>query len=469
MLVGEDASLLSFKTNKVLLEEVEEKKIYSSARSKIDINNCLVLYYVANIFELSSLSEESLCLIERCFTAVAQSSNFLLLDLVLVSKILSSSGLNIDSELQVFNPGYSWLRYDINERRKHAKIILSKVRLPLLSAPALKEVLEKILTLGINDEYFSSIEESLKNRSHLIETNHNTERRYCSQDDFKVVVCGGYDECYVTKEVKQIRSNNLSEASNLPRMKEGRSCFGSVCVEGEVYVFGGTAYEKALTSVEKYSPATNTWEHICDLHDDRTSFSTCSFMNSVYVIGGFIKKSHTASCVKLCATKLRWKVVSEMAELRRNASACVFEGSIVASGGYNNYNGRLETVEKYDHAADTWTNMPGMVQTRCYHKSVAVRNKLFVVGGHEDSYEVYDSFTNKFAYVNVPLQNFEDDLFEEPNGVIATKSKILVFYDFGCVFVYDLNKDEWTEESCEATKNLRYFSCAKLPITKVEM
>ena len=153
-----------------------------------------------------------------------------------------------------------------------------------------------------------------------------------------------------------------------------------------------------------------------------------------------------------------------MAEPRRDASAAVFEGRIVVSGGYND-DGRLDTVEAYDHVADTWTNMPDMTQFRCHHKSVAVKNKLFVIGDYDKSNEVFDSFTNKFTLVDAP-QRFEDRL-DKPNEVITTSNKILVFCNYGVVLVYDLNKDEWSEESCEATKNTEYFSCAKLPITQV--
>ena len=52
--------------------------------------------------------------------------------------MLSSSDLNIDSELQVFNAFHSWLCHDITERRKYAKELLSKVCLPLLSTSALE-------------------------------------------------------------------------------------------------------------------------------------------------------------------------------------------------------------------------------------------------------------------------------------------------------------------------------------------
>ena len=81
--------------------------------------------------------------IERCFAIVAESKDFSELDFASLVKILSSSGLNIDSELQVFDAFYSWLCHDITKRSKYAKQLLSKVRISLLSVQALNKILKK--------------------------------------------------------------------------------------------------------------------------------------------------------------------------------------------------------------------------------------------------------------------------------------------------------------------------------------
>ena len=465
--VEEDKIVLSMKINKVFLDEVEENKTYCFITPKVTINNCLVNYYLSNIFKVPRLSEELLCLIERCFSAVAESSNFLYLNFILVSKILASSGLNIDSELQVFIAADSWLCHNITERRKYARTIFSKVRLTLLSAPALKLVLEKVSSFSINDEYFRNTKAKMSNRNQLNSTNCNIKRRHCNQTDFDIVVSGGYNYYDDLNEVKHLRANNLSESSSLSRMNEGRSNFGAFCIKGELYVFGGVvSHRRVVTSVEKYSPATNTWERICDMYDDRKHFYACSFMNNVYVIGGLIMSSGSAACASFCTKKLQWKKICEMSESRIEASAAVFEGRIVVSGGYND-GGRTNTVEAYDHVADGWTYMPNMIKGRSYHKSVAVKNKLFVFGGRfENDYEVFDLFTNKFTWLKAYFEDFGNH-FSEPDGVIEISSKIFVFCHSGSVYIYDVENDEYLKRTCEATKSLSYFSITKLPITKV--
>ena len=50
-----------------------------------------------------------------------------------------------------------------------------------------------------------------------------------------------------------------------------------------------------------------------------------------------------------------------------------------------------------------------------------------------------------------------------PVEAVTIGSKIFVFVYETNVLIYNLNKDEWSEKSCEATKNIAMFSCAKLP------
>ena len=90
------------KTSKILLDEVKETKTCSFMKTKNN-KDSVVYFYISNIFKLSKLLEDSLSAIERCFSMIVESNNFLELDFISIKKIFSSSGLNIDSELQVFN------------------------------------------------------------------------------------------------------------------------------------------------------------------------------------------------------------------------------------------------------------------------------------------------------------------------------------------------------------------------------
>ena len=151
---------------------------------------------------------------------------------------------------------------------------------------------------------------------------------------------------------------------------------------------------------------------------------------------------------------------------RTKAACTVFEGRVVVSGGFRNLhsNDISNTVEAYDHVANTWFKLPNMIERRHYHKSVAVKNKLFLVGGDRTkTCEVFNSTTNKFCLLKKPERLFESSSLTE---VISIGTKLNIFCNKGRVIVFDIDNDEWSEKTCEATKNLLSFSCVRLPVKK---
>ena len=103
-----------------------------------------------------------MCLIERCFSIVADSQNFKELDVISVGKILSSDNLNIDTELQVFNSANTWLTYNITERSKYTRYLFSNIRLTLLSDHAINYLLSTISSTYKNERFIATIKDQKK-------------------------------------------------------------------------------------------------------------------------------------------------------------------------------------------------------------------------------------------------------------------------------------------------------------------
>ena len=124
----------------------------------------------------------------------------------------------------------------------------------------------------------------------------STKIRYCSHNNFDIVVCGGRSlisndrrripKVRTVNDVRSFDAQNFSEVKNMQPMKQARESFEAVCIKGEVYVFGGN--DGVIMSVEKYSPVTNTWKDVTEMSGDRSSFTACSFMDSIYIVGGVV-------------------------------------------------------------------------------------------------------------------------------------------------------------------------------------
>ena len=192
----------------------------------------------------------------------------------------------------------------------------------------------------------------------------------------------------------------------------------------------------------------------------------CAFMNKICLFGGHddISRTNFNTCMRIDTKNYQWKEFSGMNERRYYAACAVYRGEIVVSGGEctrnvfrENFEISLGTNEMYDHAADSWTDMPDMINTRCSHQLLARKNKLFVFGGYSDTIEVYDSKCNTFTAVK-----------PSPVGLFFCKgflagNEFFVFYHGSTTYsCYDVKRDCWSENESKLILNFNKFTCVQV-------
>ena len=134
--------MVSFlKLNKILPNEDLQKKITEKKVKKIEIENVAEYYQISKQYGLINIARLTLNLMERWFSMVAETNGFKKLPFNLVKRVLASSSLKIDTEIEVLKAAESWFNYNYKDRRKFAKDLLLKVRFPLLSKSALKTII----------------------------------------------------------------------------------------------------------------------------------------------------------------------------------------------------------------------------------------------------------------------------------------------------------------------------------------
>ena len=444
----------------------EDTKISECIEDQINVQSVSTFYQIAKVYNLTSLARLSLSYIERCFPMVVETKNFLELQFNLVANILASSELSVHSELEIFNAVNEWMRHNFDNRGKFAKDLLLKVRLPLLSDHVLKYLVNKSSSFLENNECVEILkavsydkESFFRNKATKYYVN-----RYCNQKKFNILICGGRNvEHHTVNDVNQIDGSDFNNVKVFPSMAKERYDSEAVCLKGEVYIFGGFDNVDLITSIEKYSPSANTWNEIAYMFDNRQAFCACTFMENIYVIGGCYYADEewtvTKSCLQFDTKDNNWKEVAAMNEAKDSVACAVFEGKIVVSGGCDNNNDKLNTVESYDVIADKWSSMPNMIGSKSLHSLVVVRNNLFVIGFGDDTCEVLEKNNKKFVALKSSLVEFVD-----LNKTISIGNKILVYRNnTATILSYDVDKNEWSEESCKVTKHLEYYSRVKLP------
>ena len=208
--------------------------------------------------------------------------------------------------------------------------------------------------------------------------------------------------------------------------------------------------------VQKYSAETNSWSEVASIGNGRNGYSVCGFMDKIFIFGGRYlhkdnRKTDTNSCLQFNTNDNTWKEVTGMNEARSGSACAVFEGRIVVSGG-KSYVDRhdFNSVEVYDVFGNEWSFMPNMTRSRICHNMVVVRDRLFVIGIGENSCEVYDKTSMQFVAFKSPEFSYE-------HQVVSIGEKIYVFRENYLTYCYDLKKNEWSTETCEAINNLTGF------------
>ena len=215
---------------------------------------------------------------------IVDTKSFLELDFFIVSKILASSSLQIDSEVEVYNAANNWLNHNSEERSKFAKQLLLKVRLNLLSDHCLQYLINDFSCISTNVDCIKV----LKNRDSYyqnVSTIHNKSRQ-CNQNMFNILTCGGYNnkESKIFTQVKEVTVNNFKKYKNFPSMLEERHNSKAAYLKGEVYVLGGFNKVSRIKSVEKYSLTSKNWVKVTYTPDKRQYFCACTFIDKLILV-----------------------------------------------------------------------------------------------------------------------------------------------------------------------------------------
>ena len=384
------------------------QKLFDLIKNKLDIKNILIFLTLFDSFKISDLKIATLNYIYRSFTIITDTLNFLELDFQLIAKILSSSQLCITSEFEVFNAADAWIRHNFIKRSNHAKNLLLKVRFPLLTDEALEYVLQKSSSFRRNDDCLVTINKILKkNFVFCKKSRGNFTYRYCDQNMFKILVCGGDDSNF--KNTKNIYQLDVKDVKKIKLLNNSfnRRLAKAVVVKDAVYFFGGYTegnFDPPISSVEKYSFTTNRFEKVADLNIESDSFCVCAFMDKIYIVAGPENDKSLTRCMKFDTNDRSFKTIASLNEFRRFPACSVFQEKLVVSGGNDSFDlfgVPLDTVEVYDHVSDEWSHFSNMVSGRARHASIAARNKIFVSSGTGcGSCEVFDSVSNKFTFIS---------------------------------------------------------------------
>ena len=204
-------------------------------------------------------------------------------------------------------------------------------------------------------------------------------------------------------------------------------------------VIGVVVFILLLMQIESF--AGEEWQRITQLPTKRWEFSTAVVADKIYLIGGSLFENHAGpfglSTVEVYDTQTNtWQRGADMPTPRTNAKAAVVNGTIYVFGGYNSKDKFLQNwkmadhVEAYDPLTDTWTRKKKMPISRFYFGLGVVAGKVYLVGGttglgegqeqRMDRVDIYDPATDTWAKgPKMPTRR-------DPGGVAVVSDRIYV-------------------------------------------
>ena len=157
------------------------------------------------------------------------------------------------------------------------------------------------------------------------------ENRYCNQEGFSILVCGGKDKNgKVTNQVLELKVPSF-KVEKFPSMVKPHYFFYLATIKSDIIAIGDSVeLNKSLESavpVEIYSKKTKTWTYQYVEIDKRDCYCVASFMNKLYLIGGLIKSSYESlkSCYTYDINNNTWNEIANLMVARDCAEYAVFE------------------------------------------------------------------------------------------------------------------------------------------------
>ncbi|XP_060063819.1 kelch-like protein 12 [Ylistrum balloti] len=379
----------------------------SFLEKQLDCTNCLGIKVFAeqHSCELLLAAAESFGL--KHFEEVLMQEEYRNLPLEQVKSLIRSDELQVNSEEPVFNAVMTWVKYDPDTRKEYLAQLLQHVRLAMLSARFITDVVDDEPLIKRCHECRDLLDEAKKFhlRPDLRSSMVGPRMKSRIGTDDILVVMGGFGSHQNMVEVVEQYDPKSGEWRRLPNLTKRRRYVAAAALAGKVYVIGGYDGQSRLNTVEclDISADDPVWQTIAPMSHRRGLAGVCVYKGEIYVCGGFDGFTRHTSMECYNPHTNQWHILSGMAVGREGAGLVVSGDKIYGIGGYDGVN-LLDSAEVYDPVKEEWSNIAPM-STRRSGAGVAVVNDLvYVCGGYDGtdhlaSVESYNTHTGQWSAV----------------------------------------------------------------------
>uniref|UniRef100_A0A182G0F0 Kelch-like protein diablo n=1 Tax=Anopheles albimanus TaxID=7167 RepID=A0A182G0F0_ANOAL len=376
-------------------------------KRKFHPQNVLGIRQFADTLSCSKLIVSADRYIHQHFSKVASGDEFLALSCDELIEVIGRDELNVKSEECIFAACMRWVKHAQDKRAVHLPLILSNIRLPLLSPQFLADSVATEELIKTSHKCRDLLDEArdfhlMPERRALVATARTRPRCF----DFVVgliFAVGGLTKNGESVSTVEIYNPTTKEWSMGEAMTMLRSRVGVAVTNGKLYAFGGFNGTERLSTVEIYDPRQHRWSQGTAMHCKRSAVGVAALEDYVYVCGGYDGVTSLSTVERYCPKTDSWSTVAPMMKYRSAGGVAALGGYVYALGGHDGLS-IFDTVERYDPFTDTWTKVRSMTNRRCRLGVATLGNKLYACGGYDGnsflrSVEVYDPVKDTWTLI----------------------------------------------------------------------
>jgi len=189
--------------------------------------------------------------------------------------------------------------------------------------------------------------------------------------------------CVFTGQVNAGVATVENSWATMTPIPTGRTDFGVIAVNGQVYAISGSTHGGYTTANELYNPQTNDWITREPIPAAKEAFGIATFENRIYCIGGSGYNQVYQTNYVYDITADTWTTLAQMPTPRTYLTANIVNEKIYLIGGSTSLS-ELSIVtsnEVYDIATDTWSTKNPIPVAVTSYSSVALNGKIYIIGG----------------------------------------------------------------------------------------
>ncbi|KAG8455865.1 hypothetical protein GDO86_001888 [Hymenochirus boettgeri] len=359
--------------------------------SWVDEENVLELYKLADIFHLNQLTEQLDTFVLRHFSTFLETQMYRQLPLDKVYSLLNSNRLEVTSENEVYEGAL--LYYYTREQLETDQVnlleslkLLETVRFPLMDITVLQRLHDKLGPCPLKTTVSKALEYHRNECMQPVMQSTNTQLR----SEFHCVVgFGGMYSAPYTVLSDQVKFLNplLGEwrpltAPHAPRMSNQ----GIAVINNFVYLVGGdnnVRGYRAEARCWRYDPRHNRWFQIQSMQQPRADLSVCVLGGLLYAVAGRDYHNELKEVERYDPFTNTWKYIAPLQKQVHAHAAAALDGKMYISCGRRG-NTYLKDTFFYDPKKDQWSHVASGPVGRAWHGMVALKEKIFVIGGSND-------------------------------------------------------------------------------------